>query len=670
MSGGDGTTGGPEPAGPRAEGPEGGRWPGGVDVAAALVVAWVAATFFLEHPFGEIVFTADQLLGFTLLRDLREGLPALRGWTFHSAPYVFPDLLLAWLSSLLFRDVRLAVLACTLAQALALVVAGLAVARAAADPGRRRLAGALCLLLLLVTYAAGPLVSTTLHREIFGRSLALNLHGGALAGSLACLYLAARHLGRPRPLWLGLMAAVATATHVSDRMFFVQGTAPILATAALLAVAWPGARRALGSLALALVAASLLAEALNVLLAGQRLPLEHHAAPPVATLHLLRADLAAAFAEAPLYAAGTLALPLLLTLGGLARLRPGPGASLPRALVLAAPLVSVVFTVVAVVFSWRYSEGVGLRLLQSVLLLQVSAALAVASRLPGSLARPGATALPPALVVAGLLLSLLPQARPRRIVGWTDLTAECIRRLGPAVSRGLGHRWNARTVEPFLDGVLIDPVDTEATASLRYTNLFRFLGGRSGPVDVPQYDFVVETEIPAPVLDAAFGPPDRRLDCGPVAVRVFDRPNALGPRLLRRSPGLVDEALARTRAVRLPAWLWASRGHDLVARRVEVTEPGLVLAGSVPALPGLTRFALEYRSGGGGGVARWDLCAGRGQECRKVAAGTLPATAAWTSAPLPPVSPEAHGAAWYGLRVFSETEGPLELREVAVSVSR
>ena len=197
-----------------------------VDVALALLVAWLAASIYLSQHGAAIALSSDNVVPYVLFDDLfRRDLP-LAGWLFPEAPFWLPDVPLAWLAYLTGGSLQTAVLlyACA-SSALFLLLARWTLHRAGFANGSWPLW--LAVWLACVVTGAGNAQGwfTWFQSPIF---VPYN-HSGALLGSLAGIALLIGDRGLAPRARLAALALLSIAMLVSDRLFAVQFVLPALA---------------------------------------------------------------------------------------------------------------------------------------------------------------------------------------------------------------------------------------------------------------------------------------------------------------------------------------------------------------------------------------------------------------------------------------------------------
>ena len=648
------------------------------DVLLGGMVVAVVCAIYLSGIGGRFALNSDIVMPYVMYADAVAGEHALSGWLLPESPYWFPDLLATW-------ALRAAMPLLAAVNVFAFLQAGtwLLLARwvlGQLAPAAARLAWWLFVLawlaLVLTTLQVPDSWLDRLAQYLFVPST----HAGALLATLASLGLVLRMQRAPRDVApAAVLALLATATVLSDRLYAVACLLPLLGLVAL-PILDRRVRVRAGSVALGVLAGS---EAWrwwsgDAGVASRFAPVD----TPAGSAAQVAKDLAVLFssnvAGSAIVLAGLVALGIALARAVSARPRRAHDANATARAAAAAFIgCSVLLPLAASVAlgrhtgldSFRYDQTIGFLLLPLAWLLADVAARFGRGRAAWTAA--GVVALSSAFAALHFDTS------ERALRDEWRAQADCIDRAHAqyGLHGGLSRYWHANSLTAMLaSGASIYSLSPRLE-SMPVNNNLDWIGARAeSAAAMPVIDFIDEYQFDPARLDQAFGAPRARIECPLSTIRVYDAAAGVLGALYRQNDWLPQDTLHRYGRMALPAALWAqppaqARGDGL---RAEGTFPlpTPVLLGTVETRRAVKTLWLDYHLVSmRGGSASWEAVAldAQGRPIEVLAAGALPTTDAHIhhELALPASKAAAHGI---GISVAVRGQADLELRALGMAV--
>lgn len=532
---------------------------------------------YWRSPLG-LVANSDQLTHISLIWDLQRSWHNLSGWQFSRAPYLFPDILTYAVIETVVSSFRWSIFlhACLQVTLFAAVSAHLI----------RRLSGVSILQAAPLAMAgmAMMVVFHAVYTDIFFRTYFLGFFAGnhfsaflmGLFASALTLSLSETPLSeKPARIRLVVLGGLTLLVTLSNPLLLIDYTIPALIGLVVIGVLEPERLRRHAAIAVVLVAAAAMAIVINRWLPRQP-SVDTTFAFSLTWLKEAAGPLARAAINDP-WGIGLLFVPAMVVLGLIvpagtlwfvARLwrtraseDDGRDADLRLCLFLVIVAVSSPL-IIAAYLTTTLGQAENLRYLMPILfyppiLLPLLGAFAVRERARRRPARhPGKRDMGPAAALVAAMLALVLVSRPLvpNILRWDPPEArallECRDRLG--LRAGLSNYWLSRylmagtgwrmQVSQVLD---IDPKKGYYWGN----NLFWFDESLDDPAAPPDYNYVITNRLDEDATIRAFGPPDRREQCGMLTLFIYDRPGLLLDRLVAYSADLPQRAMARGRTV-------------------------------------------------------------------------------------------------------------------------
>ncbi len=643
------------------------------DVVLGSLVVAVACAIYLSGIGGRFALNSDIVMPYVMYADAIAGEHALSGWMLPESPYWFPDLLLAWA----LRSV-LPLLAAVNAYAFLQVGAWLLLARwvlAQLVPTAARLAWWVFVLAWLVLVLATLQVPDSWTDRLAQYLFVPSTHAGALLATLASLGLVLRMQRAPRDIApLLVLALLALALVMSDRLYAVSGLLPLLGLAAL-PILDRRVRIRSAAVALAVLAGS---EAWRWL-AGTS-GLDAHAGPtntPAASAAQMAKDFAVLLSSSVYGSAIVFAglLALVLALVRVARAwRQGDAETVARAAAAVFIAGSVLLPLIASIAFGRHTGLDSFRYNQTITLLLLPLAWLSAD----ALARPARARVAWTAAAAVALTMAVAASRldiSERVLRseWRDQAA-CIDRAHAqhGLHTGLSRYWHANALTAVLaSGAPIYSLSAGLESAPINKNL-DWIGARArSAAAMPVIDFIDEYQFDVARLDEVFGVPQARIACPLSTIRVYHADAGVLGALYRQNGWLPQDTLQRHGRMALPAALWAqppARVHgDGLRVEDRFARPATVLLGAVESRRAITRAWVAYRLAGAGN-ALWEAVAldAQGGAREVLAHGVLPSSAEHVhhEFALPRPSVAAHGV---GISIAVRGAVELEVRALGVA---
>lgn len=599
-----------------------------VEFALAVLVCTVAVAVVFSHPdvlahYGvSLPHSSDNMAPYLLYDQVfGRGLP-WRGWMFPEAPSFVPDIALAWLIHALGASPGVAVLAYAWLSAMLFALLVRAVLRRA---GGHPVAWLAWLALWMATLALGVAMPSPgwlshLHAYLFMTCIHSGILLAALAGLVLLLDGPAGH-ARTRLL---LLALLAVAVLLSDRLFALQFILPAIAFCAI-----RGLRQrsrwhlAAGSLLLAIL---LICEGVHWFMGGplttrasDRSPLAESAAGFVRDLgRLLRTD--------PL---GTLLLAAGLAGSVFACVRASRGGTQVR-LLAGFVLLAILLPLAAFIALGRYHSLEELRYLQTLTLVALPLALLLAGRLPR---KPAVWSGLAAMIALAAVVFGLSRGTGMDAARYADAQASC---LGDAArEQGMLHGaatyWRANELSArFRQGPLLLPLRADAGPRLVTNVHLGWFGAYATRADeLPVLRFVDETGYTQAQLDRVFGPARARLACPRSSYRLYTPADGVFARWYRHFDSLPAELLAMGGRAVIPAAAWATdaalASGDALRIHGDFAQPVDIVASAIDVPPGRAGVWLDLQHASHAGTLRWEVVAldARGNLQARLGAGLI-----------------------------------------------
>ena len=643
------------------------------DVVLGSLVVAVACAIYLSGIGGRFALNSDIVMPYVMYADAIAGEHALSGWMLPESPYWFPDLLLAWA----LRSV-LPLLAAVNAYAFLQVGAWLLLARwvlAQLVPTAARLAWWVFVLAWLVLVLATLQVPDSWTDRLAQYLFVPSTHAGALLATLASLGLVLRMQRAPRDIApLLVLALLALALVMSDRLYAVSGLLPLLGLAAL-PILDRRVRIRSAAVALAVLAGS---EAWRWLAGTSGLDARAGLTnTPAASAAQMAKDFAVLLSSSvygtAIVFAGLLAL--VLALVRVARAwRQGDAETVARAAAAVFIAGSVLLPLIASIAFGRHTGLDSFRYNQTITLLLLPLAWLSAD----ALARPARARVAWTAAAAVALTMAVAASRldiSERVLRseWRDQAA-CIDRAHAqhGLHTGLSRYWHANALTAVLaSGAPIYSLSAGLESAPINKNL-DWIGARArSAAAMPVIDFIDEYQFDVARLDEVFGVPQARIACPLSTIRVYHADAGVLGALYRQNGWLPQDTLQRHGRMALPAALWAqppARVHgDGLRVEDRFARPATVLLGAVESRRAITRAWVAYRLAGAGN-ALWEAVAldAQGGAREVLAHGVLPSSAEHVhhEFALPRPSVAAHGV---GISIAVRGAVELEVRALGVA---
>ncbi|HEV3176104.1 MAG TPA: hypothetical protein VGZ72_08950 [Stellaceae bacterium] len=509
-------------------------WGAGLVVAGAAVGCLV---LFDNKSFLDAAIQSDSLQLASAVWDYSSHDYAWAGLELARAPSIVPDLLVYGAIQLATGSWRLASLGYGGASLLAFAALAGLIVRDITGCARRAGAQAALLLALAVLLLELPITAASRHLVL----LLPSHHGGSFILSLAALSVARGWLMQPKGPTLVVLLGLVIAGVLSDVLFVITGVGALLAV-----LAWMSLRRRIGLARLGLMLGCLAvgiagARGLDRLLIREPMPAIDWESVP-ARAHAFLSSLVELAAGAPLTVLLADAVPLMalvvypLVAG---RKSKGDGAIEAVEFWWVASAGSVLASVLAMPL--HYEDLASYRYATALLWWPPIWAAAGLTRWAGwARGSVVATALGGVAVVLAFAYfwpgphvpALLSLPRPLEAC-----LVEGERFAG--LKAGLADYWRARTVEASSDWRLqVDQIDRVGAALYWGNDRFWYGHDIHDGARAPEYNYIVMAGLDEGAIALHYGAPSRTLDCGGVAVWIYDDAASVRRALVSLSPVL------------------------------------------------------------------------------------------------------------------------------------
>jgi len=643
------------------------------DVLLAFAACWAASSIYftheaiLQHYGVALPLSSDNVAPYLLFDDLfRRHLP-MAGWMFPEAPFFVPDIVLGWAAYALTGSLTGAVELYALVSSVAFVLLVRAVVLRAGY-------GANAWLVWLVLWLAGAAIGVrsppSWFSHLYGYIFLPYIHSGMLLGvvcGLALLMRDGEKAGRRSLVALALLVALML---FSDRLFALQFALPAIA-----ACWWMRAsRRSTWHARAALVVAVILvASEIVRWLAGAPLATEGNDRTPIGvSLEMIAANAASLAVRDPLNT-------LLIVAGFFATVWTLTRTDVPLRRFLAGfALLSALLPIAATLMLGRYHSFEELRYFQSIQLLALPLAGALASGIERIVARRAYAALWCALAIAVALAPTLAGSSRAALRGYLADQETCLRDAIAREHLGLGAAtyWRANEMTARLrDGPVIVPLSGDVAPRMRNIVQLGWLNPLDANAALPTLDFVDEHGYTPEALDRAFGPAARRIVCPRSAYRIYRPEDGALAHLYRHADWLPSQLLQRVGVARVPAAAWAVDDKYIAGDAIRAAgifvqaAPVLATALDVPRGPLDVEFAYRYRAIGADARVHWHaaIVDEAGSILTELGSGVLDTSPDERRLALPLRARDADGDI-LGLSLAVEGEVDLQVASVRVAV--
>ena len=507
-------------------------WGAGLVAAGSAVGCLV---LFDTKSFLDTVIQSDSLQLASAVWDYSTHDYARVGFQLARVPSLVPDLLVYGAIQLATGSWRLASLGYGGLSLLAFAVLAGGIVRDVTHSEWRTGVQAVLLLSLAALMLELPITAASRHLVL----LMPSHHGGSFILSLAALSVARRWLRQPTGSMLILLFGLVISGVLSDFLFVITGVGPLLAVLAYMSLRRRIAAASVGLLLCCLAAGVAVARQLDRLLTREPISaIDWTSVPERANAFLASlADLAAA---APLTVLLADVLPLLALIAYPLVARRGRrrgGSTEAEEFWWVASASSVLATVIAT--GLYYEDLASYRYVTALLWWPIVWTAAVLVRATG-LARgyAVATGLSGVTAVLGFayfwagphapaVLSLHHPLEPCLVEGQRSA----------GLKAGLADYWRARTIEASSDWRLqVDQIGRDGSAYYWGNDRLWYTHDIHDGTRAPQYNYIVMARLDEAAIRQHYGAPSRILDCGGVAVWIYDDPASVSRVLVSLSP--------------------------------------------------------------------------------------------------------------------------------------